>query len=255
MKAERKTFQFIINRDGGLQLVDGNPSLFDDNSVILVVDEENYRIWLYIGAAVSLIHKRAAMRAANSIRRFGYHLNESLIGNKCKELIVIDPETDSEQRSTAVQQLKSIINASSSTPVLEKVENASKPFNFTDLKERPLIRPIEELNKSVEHSSGKTSTLSKSLVTSLKTNSETSYRKLGVLLASILSIYPEIKISRLGEGYSVEAPSGVICKLKVKNDRLIVSASSTFGGEKIKYKIQKKFVYLVERMKPLFELK
>jgi len=188
------------------------------------------------------------MRAANSIRRFGYHLNESFIGNKCKELVVIDHETDSDQRALVLQQLKSLITATSSPPVLENIENVSKPFNFTDLKERPLIRPVEELSESFKHLSDGTSTPSKTLTTC-----ETSYRKLGVLLTSILSFYPEIKISRLGEGFMVESPSGVICKLKVKNDRLIVSASSTFGGEKIKYKIQKKFVYLVEKMKPLFE--
>lgn len=237
----RNLFAFTISSDGGLKIIDGPPILAED-SIILVVDEDYACNWLFIGSNTTLIHRRAGMRAANFVRRLGYPLNNSVIGNKCKEFIIIDVEEGAEIRQSKIQQLKSILTRPPPKPVF-KTPVETPRIKSPDFRSETIIRPIEELKGRINSSTQSCS--SEKLY-------EAGYRRLGVLLASILLTYNDIRITREAERYMIDAANTRLCSVKVKGDRLIVAESSTFGGVEEKYNIQKRFIRLMEKARKLF---
>ncbi|WEU39982.1 MAG: hypothetical protein OdinLCB4_005800 [Candidatus Odinarchaeum yellowstonii] len=249
MNNERNIFTFRITASGELKIIE-NPPILDEENIFLVVDDDNSCSWLYIGLNTTLIHRRAALRAANSIKRFGYSFNNKTIGSRCREFIIIDADDESTVRESKTQRLKSVFTLPHAKTVFKTTE--PREVESTIFKNGLLIRPIEELNEQVKDSNQQVSRR-EILDKSSELSADTGYRKLGVLLTSILLKYPDIKILRLGEYYVVNSPDKSLCRVKVKNDRLIVSNSLNFGGEEEKYEIQKKFIGLMEKSKTMFK--
>ncbi len=250
MKYKRNLFSFLINTAGELKTTN-TPPILDDNSIILVVDEDNACNWFYMGLNTTLIHRRAALRAANSIKRFGYTFNNTVIGNRCKEFIIIDVDEEPEVRESKIQRLNSVLKEQSIKPAFKTPE--ASQIDSPYFKNNVLIRPIDELKEQIKYSNQYCLTESKVLKDSSALCNEIGCRKLGVLLTSILSNYSKIKITRDSENYTVESPDVHICRVKIKKDRLIISSSSTFGGEDEKYSIQKKFINLMEKYRNYFK--
>ena len=78
----------------------GKENLISDSSII-VLDEENLKLWLWHGKRQNLVSRRVALRQAEALKGHGYQIGKSILGRDIKQLIEIDerkigrdPETD-----------------------------------------------------------------------------------------------------------------------------------------------------------------
>ncbi len=78
----------------------GKENLISDSSII-VLDEENLKLWLWHGKRQNLVSRRVALRQAEALKGHGYQFGKSILGRDIKQLIEIDerkigrdPETD-----------------------------------------------------------------------------------------------------------------------------------------------------------------
>ncbi|MHA1835935.1 MAG: hypothetical protein ACTSYQ_03285 [Candidatus Odinarchaeia archaeon] len=224
-----------ITQDGLAEKIE-NITEPDSKDVLFLIDEVNKTDYLYIGESVGFIHKRAAMRVANSLKKFGYQLDNSIIGRHCKKLVIIDKtekELSANEEENFLQLLK---NKKLSEPPKISTNNVEVSNNVKSVEK--IIRPI---NEAIEN-------MDKEKTTKTPEDND-GYEKLGILISSILTVYPELKITKVKNNkYVIEAPIGELCSLQVKKNKLVISPQSTFGGEENKLKIQQRFVVLSSKL-------
>jgi len=249
-------------------------------SVVIIIDEQNEVVWLWIGQQISFIRKRAASRIANSIKRFGYEIQNILVGKGIKTLEIIEEsllgEPDIREK---FEQLKGLFKSKSS-PVNKflvsfgekamTTKPVSLPAEETII--QPAPQPLEpqpsaEVVASVQPKSSTPETLKitpQEMISQVSASTETPPApqenlsdvlgsvKTGILITSVMKEYPELYVNhRSGEDseeYELETPDGTICKFRVEGSKLIISPESTFGGEEKKIKIQKVFVEVAKKL-------
>lgn len=240
-----------IDKDGVSNQVELNPDVLDDDTVIFVIDEKNCKDWLYIGARVSFIHKRAAMRIANSLKKFGYKVNNSIVGHRCNELVVIDKTSNEPETRSSEDALRSVISSQIQLKNKPDVEVAENRSEAGILKDGSLIRPLDQ-GRTVKDAilqNNKAISLEEDIKNDFSVSRDNSgLNKFGVLVASMLQEFPELRIIRNHNKYSVESPTGEICRLELSSDKLLISAESNFGEGDVKAKIQQKFINLTKKL-------
>jgi len=77
--------------DGGIvePIEFGKDHLTSDRSII-VVDEENQKVWLWHGKGRGLVPRRTALRQAQSLKGHGYQAGNAIIGRDLNAIIEID---------------------------------------------------------------------------------------------------------------------------------------------------------------------
>jgi len=242
-----------IDKNGIAQVVETEPGQITEDSVLFLIDEENKKNWLFIGSNVSFIHKRGSMRVANSLKKFGYEINGSIVGRKCSGLEIID-KTEETYDTEKEKIFYSIIQKGDRQIEAEQQVNTLKSESNEFMEKEVIIRPLNEVYSKEENKKEEVKTAIKKKTRTTK--GKDGYDKFGVLVTSILQEYPEIMIRKKSDGefqYIVEAPEGAVCELKIEENKLVISSNSTFGGENKKIKIQQKFINLSKKILELSE--
>jgi hypothetical protein len=225
----------------------------NDDNILFLIDEVNYKNWLYIGSNTSFIHKRGAMRVANSLKKFGYELNGSIIGRKCTDLEIIDKTSD-QTKQDKEEIFYSLFKKSEIKFEELEVKKPSAVSSNVFTKNNVLIRPVSEaLVNNITQSEPEFTSIDKE-ITPDKEKGYEGVNKFGVLVTSILQEFPEIRISKSSKDeneYVVESPDGPVCQLKIDSDKLVISSNSTFGDDDKKIKIQQKFIHLSKKLPDL----
>ena len=227
-----------ITKDGETTLTNIPLNKLPPDGVFLVIDENEKKDYLVIGENVAFIYKRMAMRIANSLKKFGYQLSDgTIIGSNCSELVILD-KTDKNTSTEEQEQILKEISKEKTKKPTKQTSNTIKKIADKFAKKNVIIKP---LNEAITSDAKKT--------TDVKESSIKGEDKFGILVASILTIYPDIRITQqngAGKRYIIESPEGAICALEIKGDKIVISPESTFGGEEEKFKIQQKFVKLTK---------
>ncbi len=251
-----------------------------EESVAIIIDEQNEIVWLWIGRQIGFIRKRAASRIANSIKRFGYEIQNILVGKGIGKLEIIEEsllgEPDIKEK---FEQLKGVFRSKFS-PVNkflvsfgEKAMTA-KPVSLPaeEVIIQPAPQPPEplpsaEVADSIKPKSSTPETLKitpQEIISQVSASTEKPSApqenlsdvlgsvKTGILITSVMKEYPELHVNHRSEEdseeYELETPEGTICKFRVDGAKLVISPESTFGGEEKKIKIQKVFVEVAKRL-------
>jgi hypothetical protein len=77
--------------DGGIsEPITWDPTNLKPTSSIIVMDEENKRVWLWHGKARMLVPKRTALRQAQALKGHGYQAGNAIVGRGISEIVEID---------------------------------------------------------------------------------------------------------------------------------------------------------------------
>jgi hypothetical protein len=77
--------------DGGIsEPIDWDISNLKPNNSIIVMDEENLRVWLWHGKARLLVPKRTALRQAQSLKGHGWQAGNAIVGRGIGDIVEID---------------------------------------------------------------------------------------------------------------------------------------------------------------------
>lgn len=79
----------VLGEGGELQPLHWNPSHLIDGRAILVVDEAEAIVWVWLGRGTTMLQRSNALRQARFIMRNGIHVEGIHIGTKCTNFIEI----------------------------------------------------------------------------------------------------------------------------------------------------------------------
>lgn len=269
-----------LDESGESVLIPFSEESLKGENVVVVIDEPNEVVWLWIGQQISFVRKRAASRIANSIKRFGYEVQNILVGKGIKTLEVIEEsllgESDMKEK---YEKLKRLVQSDFS-PVGKFLVSfgdkaiAAKPVGLPEVETiiqpapqppEPQASPEVDVNVQPEPSTPAVLKITPQEIMSQVSNaSETPSApkeslsdvlgsiKTGILITSVMKEYPELYVNcrsaKESEEYELEAPDGTVCKFRVDGSKLIISPESTFGGEEKKIRIQKIFVEVAKNL-------
>jgi len=222
----------------------------NSDSLVVLVDEVDNRLYLWMGRNRSLVDKRAAMRVAQSIMKGGFSYGKLHVGRSLKELIEIDESRLSEPdvknsfealnavfKRRYVAKDKVLIEVATEAPspgveapaplVRKVVEEAVETMPAQPTKEvAPATAPSPEPVKRVE---AKPAEVEPELV---------GRTKLGLLFTLLIEEFPELHVDRkMEEGVPVfefESPEGLVAKVSIDGKDLVVSYGSKFAEKRDK---------------------
>jgi len=79
----------VLGEGGELQPLHWNPSHLVDGRAILIVDEAEAIVWVWLGRGTTMLQRSNALRQARFIMRNGIHVEGTHIGTKCTNFIEI----------------------------------------------------------------------------------------------------------------------------------------------------------------------
>ena len=93
-----------VAESGELEPLSWDPDHLMDGRVILVIDEPQARIWVWLGLATSVVQRTTALRQTRFILRNGFKINDITIGARCEEFI----EVTGESTDTRIDELRQL---------------------------------------------------------------------------------------------------------------------------------------------------
>ena len=246
----------------------GKENLTSDSSII-VVDEENLKLWLWHGKKQNLVSRRVALRQAESLKGHGYQIGKSILGRDIKELIEIDerkigrdPETDTandEFQKLLIREYQEISDNIISF-ALKAPEEVPKPTPTapasTIPEEKPKVEPVPEPKVAIPEEKVISSAseyeyreeIPKSREPELKIPAEISPKpekkeptppkisisisdaRIGFVLISILEEFNDVWASNKEDGsIAVEIMDGPVCEFKIEGASIKFSTNSFKG--------------------------
>lgn len=220
----------------------------NSDSLILLVDEVDDRLYLWMGKNRSMVDKRAAMRVAQSVMKSGFSYGKLNVGRNLKELVEIDESKLSEPE---VKEKFDLLNAvfkrhyvakdkvlvevvelpspsvKAPVPPSTEAEAAVKTPQAQMVREvapTPPLRP--EVEKPVE---AKPVEVEPELI---------GRAKLGLLFTLLSEEFPELLVScKVEEGKQVfefESPEGLLAKVSIDGKDLVISYGSKLAEKRDK---------------------
>ncbi|MFX1236149.1 MAG: hypothetical protein ACFFAS_00750 [Promethearchaeota archaeon] len=257
-------------KDGGVsEPVKWSKDNLQPDRSIIILDEASSSLYLWHGAKQGLVQRRTALRQAQSLKGHGYTVGKSIIGRDTKQIIEIDERKIGREPETTKnnENLQAILNSKYKemgdlviTFDLEgtlqtvskpkavktqiqtlKAETMKKPEARTLPK--PVVQPTSTTKKPIPSASEYQEPAPIAPATQGRASQFRDEAKAGLFIASVLSKYEDIWISRKPDGaYSVEMMDGPICVFKVSNNKLSYAKNSFNGiSTNIRSDIQKKF--------------
>jgi hypothetical protein len=81
---------FDVITGGIVEPIDLTADALAPNRSIIVMDEENLRVWLWHGKLQGLVPRRTALRQAQSLKGHGYQAGNAIIGRGISDIVEID---------------------------------------------------------------------------------------------------------------------------------------------------------------------
>lgn len=254
----------------------GKENLISDSSII-VLDEENLKLWLWHGKRQNLVSRRVALRQAEALKGHGYQIGKSIIGREIKQLIEIDerkigrdPETDVANEEfqkllvreyqeigdnfisfTIVSKEKLPEEIPKPTPAVPSVpipEEKPKKVEISEPELKPVKTEEKIISPATEYEPLKTVQKEPTPLKEIPTISDA---RIGFVLVSILEEFNDVWASKKDDGsIAVEIMDGPVCEFQIEGTGIKFSINSFKGIDaQKKTAIQEKFVELSKMLK------
>ncbi len=93
-----------VAESGELEPLSWDPDHLMDGRVVLVIDEPQARIWVWLGLATNVVQRTTALRQTRFILRNGFKIKDITIGARCTEFIEVTGES-TDTRISELHQL------------------------------------------------------------------------------------------------------------------------------------------------------
>ncbi|MFW9830396.1 MAG: hypothetical protein ACFFD8_01270 [Candidatus Thorarchaeota archaeon] len=110
----------VLGESGELQPLHWNPKHLVDGRTILVVDEIEGIIWVWLGPGSSMLQRTTALRQARFIMRNGIHVDEIHFGTKCTNFIEVPGDLKNPKASLLKKLLETTQKTSDFLVVIEE---------------------------------------------------------------------------------------------------------------------------------------
>ncbi|MHA2059925.1 MAG: hypothetical protein ACW976_04020 [Candidatus Ranarchaeia archaeon] len=229
-----------------------DPSLVNAKNVLIVLDELNKTVWLWVGESATMIETRTALRLAKGLKRSGLSYGNTVINSQAEYLTEIyekDLDTEDKQNKRKLVQLLASIEKVPTDPNLGYIPKGMIPSVEVPepLKEK---EPATEdaLGESLEMPPGIAPPVSKkeekpSKPSKLEKEEEpdpfpvgaldssiNADVKAGLLLFSVLRQFSELYIVIQGNTIRIEGPTEPLTNFEISGNDLVVSPKLKFGG-------------------------
>ena len=119
----------ILGEGGEMQPLHWNPKHLVDGRAILIVDEAEGIVWVWLGRGTSMLQRTTALRQARFIMKNGTHVDEIQFGTKCTNFI----EVPGDLKSSKASLLKRLLEDNPKTSdYLVVVEEEAKISTFEE---------------------------------------------------------------------------------------------------------------------------
>ncbi len=115
----------VLGEGGELQPLLWNPNHLVDGRAILIVDEGEGKIWVWLGEDTTIVQRTTALRQARFIMVNGFRIENILVGTKCTEFIEISKSLDEPIARPLQKLLKEHSKASEYLVVVKEEESVS----------------------------------------------------------------------------------------------------------------------------------
>lgn len=119
----------VLGEGGELVPLLWNPSHLVDGRAILVIDENEARLWVWLGRGTTIVQRTTALRQARFIMRNGIQVGDRHVGAKCTEFVEVLGSLNQPSAAPLVGLLKKYPKSSDYLIGIEKEES------FTTLEE------------------------------------------------------------------------------------------------------------------------
>lgn len=212
-----------------------------EDRIVIAIDEIKERVWLWQGAATSLVERRAAQRKARSLVSAGYQLGPYRIGRDVTNIEIIegeildDPEIKGfyDQLVHTLSQRYKITEgvlgrfSGTPTPAPQPITPTPQPAP-TEVKAVP-PSPVTETVPEKPSTETVAPTPSRDL-------QDLGVIRVGILISSILDFFPMcyVSVTKIQDGtrYSIEDPEGIICQIEVSHGSVHFLQRYDFRGRR-----------------------
>lgn len=242
---------FDVAEGGIVEPISWDASHLQPNKSIIILDEENSRVWLWHGKARALVPRRMALRQAESMKGHGFQAGNTIIGRGLSSIIEIDDrKVGIDAETTKInEQLTGIIKrtykqmgdfvyyvtgAAETVPSVPEKPKPAVVLTPTPVTQKP-THQIEEPKKKVElvkvpppHSSELKPTVT--IPTSLKAKEPEKKTispdlrndiKKALAVYAVMDQFKDIWASKKSDGsISMEQLDGKICSFTIERDEL-----------------------------------
>lgn len=227
--------------------------VINSDSLVVLIDELDDRLYLWMGKNRSLVDKKAAMRVAQSIMRGGFSYGKLQVGRSLKELVEIDEsklsEPDVKENFEALNAVfkrpytvrdKMLVEVAVEPPagVKAPAPQAEEVLEATEAPPAP-AQPTEEVAPRVVAPSPPPEAVRPAEAKPAEVEPELVGRaKLGLLFTLLAEEFPELLVNyKVAEGaptFEFESPEGLVAKVSIDGKDLVISYGSTFADKRDK---------------------
>ncbi|MFX1564856.1 MAG: hypothetical protein ACFFCH_02575 [Promethearchaeota archaeon] len=115
----------ILGEGGEMQPLHWNPNHLVDARAILIVDEAEGIVWVWLGRGTSMLQRTIALRQARFIMKNGTHVNETHYGTKCTTFIEVPGDLKNPKASLLQKLLETHQKTADFLVVIEEEEPIS----------------------------------------------------------------------------------------------------------------------------------
>ncbi len=115
----------VLGESGELQPLYWNPKHLVDGRAILVVDEVEAIIWVWLGRGTSMLQRTTALRQARFIMKNGIHVDEIHFGTKCTNFVEVPGDLTAPKAALLQKLLQNHQKISEYLIVIESEERIS----------------------------------------------------------------------------------------------------------------------------------
>jgi hypothetical protein len=115
----------ILGEGGEMQPLHWNPKHLVDGRAILIVDEVEGIVWVWLGRGTSMLQRTTALRQARFIMKNGAHVNEIHYGTKCTTFIEVPGDLKNPKASLLQTLLETYQKTSDFLVIIEEDEPVS----------------------------------------------------------------------------------------------------------------------------------
>ncbi len=118
----------VLGEGGELQPLHWNPRHLVDGRAILIIDEAEAIIWVWLGRETSMLQRTTALRQARFIMKNGIHVNDIHFGTKCTNFIEVPGDLKNPKAALLKKLLETNQKTSDFLVVIEE-ENQISTFD------------------------------------------------------------------------------------------------------------------------------
>jgi hypothetical protein len=117
----------VLGEGGELVPLLWSPGHLVDGRAILVIDETEARLWVWLGRGTSIVQRTTALRQARFIMHNGIHVEDRQVGAKCTEFVEVQGSLNQPSAASLVELLKKYPKSNDYLIGIEK-EDSFKTF-------------------------------------------------------------------------------------------------------------------------------